>query len=186
MSDVTQILNAIEQGDPHAAAQLLPLIYEELRTLAARNLAQEKPGQTLQATDLVHEAYMRLVDVSQPQQFKSRAHFYGAAALAMRRILVESARRRSRLKRGAGLARLELDESIRAAPPTSDNLLALDEAMTLLAKSNPQAAVLVQLRYFAGLTGEQAAEVVGVSPRKADSLWEYARAWLLQKIEGAE
>jgi RNA polymerase sigma factor (TIGR02999 family) len=185
MSDVTHILNAIEQGDPQAAEQLLPLVYDELRKLAAQKLAQEKPGQTLQATALVHEAYLRLVGANEPRQFKSRGHFYGAAALAMRRILVDSARRRGRLKRGAGLSRHELDESALVSPVLSDDLVALDEALAIFTAVNSQAAELVQLRYFAGLTGEQAAEVLGVSPRKADLLWEYARAWLLEKIEGS-
>jgi RNA polymerase sigma factor (TIGR02999 family) len=184
MSEVTQVLTAIEQGDPKAAEQLLPLVYDELRRLAAQKLAQEKPGQTLQATALVHEAYVRLVDVDRPQQFKSRGHFYGAAAVAMRRILVEAARRKSRDKHGGGRQRQELNDAVLAATPDTDDLLALDEALSLLAQANPQAAELVQLRYFAGLTGDQAAEVLGVSPRQADFLWEYARAWLLQKIEG--
>src|SRR5207302_9298167 len=144
-------------GEPGAADQLLPLVYDELRQLAARNLGQEKPGQTLQATDLVHEAYLRLVAGHEAQQFKSKGHFYGAAALAMRRILVEAARRKGRLKHGGGLSRQELNESIFAAPLAPENLLALDEALSLLAKTNPQAGELVQLRHFAGLTGDQAA-----------------------------
>jgi RNA polymerase sigma factor (TIGR02999 family) len=184
MSDVTRILSAIEQGDPHAAEQLLPLVYDELRRLAAQKLAQEKPGQTLQATALVHEAYLRLVDVEKAQHWNSRGHFFAAAAEAMRRILVENARRKGRLKRGGGRACEELDDLELAAPQAPDDLLALDEALSQLAATDPKAAELVKLRYFAGLTVKQAAEVLGVSPRTADFLWAYARAWLLQKIEG--
>jgi RNA polymerase sigma factor (TIGR02999 family) len=185
MSDVTRILSAIDQGDPSAAAQLLSLVYDELRRLAAQKLALEKPGQTLQATDLVHEVYLRLVVGDQPQQFKSKGHFYAAAAVAMRRILVDAARRKGRLKRGGGLARQELTASV-AVPETPESLLALDDALAQLAETNPQAAELVQLRYFAGLTVDQAAETIGISPRKADFLWQYARAWLLQKLEEDE
>ena len=186
MSDVTGILSAIEQGDPHAAELLLPLVYDELRKLAAHRLAQEKPGQTLQATALVHEAYLRLVDVDRAQHWKSRGHFFGAAAEAMRRILVESARRKKRIKRGGDCVRDDLDALAIAAPEVSDDLLALDEAFSLLAATDPQAAELVKLRYFAGLTVKEAAEALGMSPRTADSLWAYARAWLLQKIEAGE
>src|SRR5207302_7412725 len=143
-------------GEPGAADQLLPLVYDELRQLAARNLAREQPGQTLQATDLVHEAYLRLVAGHEAQQFTSKGHFYAAAAVAMRRILVEAARRKGRLKHGGSLARQGLNEAMLAAPLASENLLALDEALSLLAKTHPQAAELVQLRYFAGLTGDQA------------------------------
>ena len=184
MKDVTQVLSAIEQGDPHAAAQLLPLIYDELRRLAAEKLARERPGQTLDATALVHEAYLRLVGVGQAQAWNGRGHFFAAAAEAMRRILVESARRKGSLKRGGGLARQELDEEDVVAPAAPDDLLALDEALGQLAGADPQAAELVKLRYFAGLTVKQAAEALGISPRSADSLWAYARAWLLRKIEG--
>jgi RNA polymerase sigma factor (TIGR02999 family) len=184
MSDVTHILNAIEQGDPHAASQLLPLVYEELRRLAARKLAHEAPGQTLQATALVHEAYVRLVDVEQARPWNSRGHFFAAAAEAMRRILVENARHKHRHKHGGGRARVELDEIESAVPARADDLLALDEALTQLTAVDPQAAELVQLRYFAGLTVRQAAEVLGMAPRTADFLWAYARSWLLQKIEG--
>jgi len=186
MSDVTQILSAIQQGEPHAAEQLLPLVYTELRRLAAEKMAQEKPGQNLEATALVHEAYLRLVDVEKAQHFNSRGHFFAAAAEAMRRILVENARRKSRKKRGAGRTREVLDDLELAAPEAPDNLLALDEALSQLAATDPKAAQLVQLRYFAGLTVKQAAEALGVSPRTADFLWAYARAWLLQKIESAE
>jgi RNA polymerase sigma factor (TIGR02999 family) len=184
MSDVTRILSAIEQGDPQAAEQLLPLVYDELRRLAAEKLAQEKPGQTLQATALVHEAYLRLVDVDRAQRWNSRGHFFAAAAEAMRRILVENARRRGSRKRGGGRAREALDEENLAAPQAPDELLALDEALGQLAERDAQAAELVKLRYFAGLTVKQAAQALGISPRSADFLWAFARAWLLRKIEG--
>jgi RNA polymerase sigma factor (TIGR02999 family) len=189
MSEVTRILCAIEQGDPHAAERLLPLVYEELRKLAAHKLAQEKPGQTLQATALVHEAYLRLVESPLRQQgeqprWHSRGHFFAAAAEAMRRILVDNARRKKSLKRGGCRERHELDADNLAAPQTPDDLLALDEALSQLAAEDPKAAELVTLRYFAGLTLKQAAEAVGVSPRSADFLWAFARAWLLRKIEG--
>jgi RNA polymerase sigma factor (TIGR02999 family) len=189
MSEVTRILCAIEQGDPQAAEQLLPLVYEELRKLAAHKLAQEKPGQTLQATALVHEAYLRLVASPLGQQgekpcWNSRGHFFAAAAEAMRRILVDNARRKKSLKRGGCRERQVLDAESLAAPQTPDDLLALDEALSQLAAEDPKAAVLVTLRYFAGLTLKQAAEAVGVSPRSADFLWAFARAWLLRKIEG--
>jgi RNA polymerase sigma factor (TIGR02999 family) len=183
MSDVTRILSAIEQGDPQAAEQLLPLVYDELRKLATAKLAQETPGQTLQPTALVHEAYLRLVDVEKAQAWNSRGHFFAAAAEAMRRILVESARRKKRLKRGGDRARQSLDDLDPAAPEACDDLLALDEALSQLGDSDPKAAELVKLRYFAGLTVAQAAEALGVSPRTADFLWAYARAWLLQKID---
>jgi RNA polymerase sigma factor (TIGR02999 family) len=184
MSEVTHILCAIEHGDPHAAEQLLPLVYDELRKLAAQRLALEKPGQTLQATALVHEAYLRLVDGKHDTHWNSRGHFFAAAAQAMRRILVENARRKQRLKRGGGAAREELDELNLAAPTLPDDLVALDEALVQLAVVDARAAELVNLRYFAGFTIPQAAEVLGVAPRTADFLWAYARAWLLQKIEG--
>jgi RNA polymerase sigma factor (TIGR02999 family) len=183
MNEVTRILSALEQGEPHAAAQLLPLVYDELRKLAAEKLAQERPGQTLQATALVHEAYLRLVDADQARCWNSRGHFFAAAAEAMRRILVENARRKHRLKRGGGRAREDLDDLELAAPQVPDDLLALDEALSQLAATDPKAAELVKLRYFAGLTVKQAAEALGVSPRTADFLWAYARAWLLEKIE---
>jgi RNA polymerase sigma factor (TIGR02999 family) len=186
MSDVTRILSAIEQGDPRAAGQLLPLVYEELRRLAAQKLAQEKPGQTLQATALVHEAYLRLVDAEAARQWNSRGHFFAAAAEAMRRILVQNARRRSRLKHGGGRTRMDIDNLEMAAPERSDELLALDEALAQLAAVDAQAAELVKLRFFAGCTIPQAAEVLGISPRSADLLWAYARTWLFQKIQGEE
>src|SRR5262245_8315208 len=180
MSDVTLILNAIENGDAQAAEQLLPLVYDELRKLAAQKLAHEKPGQTLDATALVHEAYLRLVG---DQQFTSRRHFLAAAAEAMRRILVERARFRDSLKRGGGRERLDLDDLTVATPERPDDLLALDEALTRLAAAEPQAAELVHLRYFAGHTMSEVAELLGLSLRSAHRLWAYARAWLLQDLE---
>jgi RNA polymerase sigma factor (TIGR02999 family) len=181
MDGLTQILSAIEQGDPHAAEQLLPLVYEELRRLAAAKLAQEKPGQTLQATALVHEAYLRLVDVEQARGWNSRGHFFAAAAEAMRRILVENARRKQRLKHGGGRAR-EAEARDVAAPETPEELLALDEALDRLAADSPQAAELVKLRAFAGLTNAEAAAALGISPRKATQVWAYARAWLREEL----
>jgi RNA polymerase sigma factor (TIGR02999 family) len=184
MSDVTRIMSAMEQGDPHAAEQLLPLVYEELRQLAAQKIAQEKPGQTLQATALVHEAYLRLVGVDPAHHWDSRGHFFAAAAEAMRQILVQNARRRSRVKHGGGRTRFDVEDLEIAAPERSEDLLALDEALAQLAVADPQAAELVKLRYFAGCTVRQAAEVLGVSPRTADFLWAYARTWLFQKLQG--
>jgi RNA polymerase sigma factor (TIGR02999 family) len=172
--------------DPHAAAQLLPLVYDELRKLAAQRLAQEGPGQTLQATALVHEAYLRLVGTQPDLQWNGRSHFFAAAAQTMRRILVDNARRKRRLKRGGGLAREEFDELNLVAPEVPEDLVALDEALAQLAAVDPRAAELVNLRYFAGLTIPQAAEVLGVAPRTADFLWAYARAWLLRKIEAEQ
>ena len=185
MSDVTLILSQIESGDPKAAEQLLPLVYDELRKLAAAKLAQEKPGQTLQATALVHEAYLRLVAPGDQQQsWDNRGHFFAAAAEAMRRILVEHARHKGRLKRGGGLLRQTLDEARLGANEDADELLALDEALTRLAETDALAAKLVQLRYFAGLTMEQAAEVLKISPRSAYYTWSYARSWLHREIRG--
>jgi RNA polymerase sigma factor (TIGR02999 family) len=184
MTDVTQILNAIEQGDPQAASQLLPLVYDELRRLAGHKLAQEKAGNTLQPTALVHEAYLRLVgDRTSSRPFKDRGHFFAAAASAMRRILIDSARRKRAQKRGGGMARQELDAI--AAPEPDEDILAVDEALEKLAGSDPAKAKLVELRYFAGLTGEQAAEVLGISPTTADRHWAYARAWLRAEIRGS-
>jgi RNA polymerase sigma factor (TIGR02999 family) len=183
MSEVTRILSAIEQGDTHAAEQLLPFVYDELRKLAAAKLAQEKPGQTLQATALVHEAFLRLVDTEEAQQWNSRGHFFAAAAEAMRRILVQNARRKGRRKRGGGRIRIDVDDLEITAPERSEELLALDEALGQLAGVDPQAAELVKLRYFAGYTVGQAAGILGISPRSADFLWAYARTWLFQKIE---
>jgi RNA polymerase sigma factor (TIGR02999 family) len=182
MKSVTHILSAIEQGDVCAAEQLLPLIYDELRTLAAQKLAQEAPGQTLQPTALVHEAYIRLVDTKRAQHWNSRNHFFAAAAKAMRRILVESARRKSSLKRGGSRARQDLDPETVASPESSEELLALDEALCELTATDSQAADLVNLRYFAGLTVKQAAQVLDMSPRSADFLWAFARAWLLRRL----
>jgi RNA polymerase sigma factor (TIGR02999 family) len=184
MSDLTHILNAIEQGDPHAAGELLPLVYDELRKLAAQRLAQEKPGQTLQATALVHEAYLRLVGKGEDRPWNSRGHFFAAAALAMRRILVENARRKKRLKHGGELSRRELEEEPLLAPQPREDLEALDEALNKLAATHRQAADLVQLRYFAGLPLPEAAEALGISPRTAGRLWTYARAWLRREVEG--
>ena len=182
MSDVTRILSQIELGDPSAAEQLLPLVYDELRKLAAVRLAQEKPGQTLQATALVHDAYIRLVDLEKAQHWDSRRHFFAAASEAMRRILVENARRKQSLKRGGELVREELDELVLVGPEPEDGICELDEALKELEEADPEAAELVSLRYFAGLTSKQAAEVLNVSPRTADRIWEYARAWLLKKL----
>jgi RNA polymerase sigma factor (TIGR02999 family) len=184
MHEITQILSAIEQGDPHAAGQLLPLVYDELRKLAAQKLAGEAPGQTLQATALVHEAYLRLVGNGQEQAWNSRGHFFGAAAEAMRRILVENARRKDCLKRGGGMARQELEADRITAPEPREDLLALDEALTRLAATNRQAAELVQLRYFAGLTLPEAAQALGIAERTAGRVWAYARAWLRREVEG--
>jgi RNA polymerase sigma factor (TIGR02999 family) len=185
MADVTQILREIEYGDPHAAEQLLPLVYDALRKLAAQRLEQEKAGQTLQATALVHEAYVRLVDTAKAQHWNSRGHFFAAAAEAMRRILIEQARRRSRARHGGGRERAVLDSAAIVAPEIDQDLLALDEALDRLTTEDALAADLVKLRYFAGLTIPQAAEMLGVSPRKADFLWSFARAWLRREIEGA-
>jgi RNA polymerase sigma factor (TIGR02999 family) len=182
MSDMTQILSAIEQGDPHAAEQLLPLVYDELRQLAAQRLKQEKPGQTLQATALVHEAYLRLVNAEEAPRWNSRAHFFGAAAEAMRRILVENARRKSSRKRGGGRARMSLEAAEPVLPEAAADLLALNEALDGLAAADADAAKLVNLRYFAGLTLPEAAELLGIPPRSADRLWAYARAWLLRAL----
>jgi RNA polymerase sigma factor (TIGR02999 family) len=184
MSEVTRILSAVEQGNPQAAEQLLPLVYEELRRLAAHKLAQESPGQTLEATALVHEAYLRLVDADKTQTWNSRGHFFAAAAQAMRRILVENARQKASLKRGGGWAREQVDETKIVAPQVPDEVLAVDEALSLLGAEDEKAAELVNLHYFAGLTLKQAAEVLDISPRTADFLWAFARAWLMRKIEG--
>jgi RNA polymerase sigma factor (TIGR02999 family) len=181
VADVTQILAAIEQGNPHAAAELLPLVYDELRKLAAAQMAEEKPGQTLQATALVHEAYLRLIG---DQHFNTRGHFFAAAAEAIRRILVEQARRKAADKRGGDGVRVALAESEIAAPEPDTDLLALDEALGKLAETDALAADLVNLRYFAGLTSEQAAAALGISPRTADRTWAYARAWLRKRIDG--
>jgi RNA polymerase sigma factor (TIGR02999 family) len=183
MHDVTKILGQIESGDPNAAEQLLPLLYAELRKLAEQKLNLEKPGQTLQATALVHEVYLRLVDTEKVQHWNSRGHFFGAAAEAMRRILVENARRRARNKHGGDRVREVLESSQIVAPEVSEDLLSLDEALERLVEHDAKAAQLVKLRYFAGLTIPQAAEILGISPRKADFLWSFARAWLRREIE---
>jgi len=185
MSDVTHILSAIEQGDPHAAEQLLPLVYEELRKLAAVKLAQEKPGQTLQATALVHEAYLRLVDVERVQQWDSRGHFFAAAAEAMRRILVDRAREKGRAKRGGKRKKLNIDAIDLATTATPDQLLAIDDALAKLAIDDPAAARLVELRYFAGLTVEEAGHALGISTATAYRHWNYARAWLHSELRGS-
>jgi RNA polymerase sigma factor (TIGR02999 family) len=187
MNEVTRILSAIEQGDPHAAEQLLPLVYEELRRLAAQKMVQEAPGQTLQATALVHEAYLRLVasgDASAPreQQWDSRGHFFAAAAEAMLRILIERARQKETTKRGARLRRVDLDQLALPSEDRSDDLLALDEALGKLEQHDAQAAQLVKLRYFAGMTHQEAAQALGIGRRAADRLWALARAWLFQQI----
>jgi len=184
MTDVTRILSAIEQGDPHAAEQLLPLVYDELRQLAAARLAQERPGQTLQATALVHEAYLRLVDVEQAQQWNSRGHFFAAAAEAMRRILVEQARRHHAAKRGGGARRVSLEVADLGYTPAEDELLDIDEALTRLAAEDAQAARLIELRYFGGLSVGEAAEVVGLSRSSAYEHWAYAKVRLRCLLQG--
>jgi RNA polymerase sigma factor (TIGR02999 family) len=185
MSDVTRILSAIEQGDPKAAEQLLPLVYDELRRLAAQRLAQEKPGQTLQATALVHEAYLRLVDVKKAQKkWSSKGHFFGAAAEAMRRILVDEARRKQAEKRGGKRQRIPLEDADRGRTPQDQELLAIDEALTHLAAEDTQAAQLIKLRYFAGLSIEDAAEIVGISRSTAYEQWAYARVRLRCLLQG--
>jgi RNA polymerase sigma factor (TIGR02999 family) len=182
MSQVTRILLQIDSGDPTAPEQLLPLVYGELRKMAAAKLAQEQPGQTLQATALVHEAYLRLVDDGQSQAWHGRGHFFAAAAEAMRRILVENARRKRSLKRGGGLERAELDESRIAAPCPDEELLAVSEALDRLAATDPVAAELVKLRFFSGLPLPEAAAALDVSLRTANRLWAYAKAWLHREI----
>jgi RNA polymerase sigma factor (TIGR02999 family) len=183
MNDVTQLLNAIEGGDPHAAADLLPLVYDELRRLAAQKLAQESPGQTLQATALVHEAYLRLVGADEDIHWERRGHFFAAAAEAMRRILVERARHKKRQKHGGGLRRHDTADVDIVAPEPREDLVALDEALSRLETIDADAARVVQLRYFAGLTSAEAAQAMGLSPRTADRLWAYARAWLHRAVE---
>jgi RNA polymerase sigma factor (TIGR02999 family) len=184
MADVTRILSAIEQGDPHAAEQLLPLLYDELRKLAAQKLANEKPGQTLQATALVHEAYLRLVDVEKAQHWNSRGHFFAAAAQAMRRILVENARRKRRIKHGGDVERVDIEIAELPTSVSSDDLIALDEALEKLKQHDPVKAELVTLRYFAGMSIEEASGILGISRVTAHRYWTYARAWLHQQITG--
>jgi RNA polymerase sigma factor (TIGR02999 family) len=182
MSDVTRILSQIETGDPSAAEQLLPLVYDELRKMAAAKLAQEKPGQTLQATALVHDAYLRLVDTEKVQRWNSRGHFFGAAAESMRRILVDNARRKKSEKHGGQLQRVGLDQDEIVAPNRNLDLLALDEALSDLAIHDSRKAELVKLRYFAGLTIRQAAEVLQIAESTADADWAYAKSWLRVRI----
>jgi RNA polymerase sigma factor (TIGR02999 family) len=183
MSDVTRILSAIEHGDSHAAEQLLPLVYDELRKLAAQKLASEKPGQTLDATALVHEAYLRLVDVATVPHWNSRGHFFAAAAEAMRRILIDNARRKQAEKHGGGWQRHELLEAELVIDSTGDELFAVDEALSRLATQEPAIARLVELRFFAGFTLDEAAQCLNLSPRKAYRHWAYARAWLRRELD---
>jgi RNA polymerase sigma factor (TIGR02999 family) len=187
-SDVTRVLSAIERGEREAAAQLLPLVYEELRKLAAHRLAREKPGQTLQATALVHEAYLRLLDGGEPRPWNGRGHFFAAAAEAMRRIMVENARRKQSLKGGGGRQRVDLEgvelPAESPVPSAALDLLALDEALAALERDEPRKAEVVKLRFFAGLTNDQAAEALGVSSATAENDWAYARAWLRLQLGG--
>jgi RNA polymerase sigma factor (TIGR02999 family) len=185
MTEVTRILSAIEAGDPLATEQLLPQVYDELRKLAAARLAGERPGQTLQPTALVHDAYLRLVDVQQVQQWNSRGHFFAAAAEAMRRILVERARHKGRIQHGGGLKRVDLFDADAMAPTEDEQVLLLDEALTRLAAARPRAAELVKLRFFGGLTLDQIAPLLALSPRSTRRLWVFARAWLRRDIERA-
>lgn len=182
MSDVTMILSRIEHGNPEAAEQLLPIVYDELRKLAAARLANERPDQTLQATGLVHEAYIRLVDVEQAQQWDSRGHFFAAAAEAMRRILVESARRKSRARHGGKVQRVEMNPDLISPPDRCGDLLALDEALHRLELLDERKSTLVKLRYFAGLSMSEAAQALGVSLATTERDWRYARVWLLREL----
>jgi RNA polymerase sigma factor (TIGR02999 family) len=182
MTHVTQLLGEIERGDPHAAEELLPLVYDELRRLAAQKIVQEKPGHTLEATALVHEAYVRLVNVDRAQHWNGRGHFFAAAAEAMRRILVEAARRKHRLKNGGALRRVKLADA--AGPPRADEVLGLDEALSRLAAEDPVAARVVELRYFAGMGHEAIAAVLGITVYLARQKWAYARAWLRNSLGG--
>jgi RNA polymerase sigma factor (TIGR02999 family) len=186
MTEVTRILSALEQGDPHAAAQLLPLVYDELRQLAAHKLAHETPGQTLQATALVHDAYLRLVGEGEGPHWDSRRHFFAAAAEAMRRILIDRARDKHRLKRGGGWRRLRLDQLDLSVTEPPDDLLALDEALEKLAREDPPCAELVKLRFFAGLTLDEAAGALGIARRTADRSWAFARSWLYDALRQAD
>ena len=183
MTDVTRILSAIEQGDPAAAEQLLPFVYDELRRLAARAMAREAPGHSLNATALVHEAYIRLVDVETAQVWNSRGHFLAAAATAMRRILIENARRRDRIKRGGGLQRIDLDKAYVATEVTPDELLALDETIAKLGAEDSAAAELVKMRFFTGCSVEEAGAALGLSRATAYRQWTYARAWLRHEMD---
>jgi RNA polymerase sigma factor (TIGR02999 family) len=183
MSEVTHILSAIEQGDAHAAEQLLPLIYEELRKLAAQRLAQEKPGQTLQATALVHEAYLRLVDVDKAQRWNSRGHFFAAAAEAMRRILIDNARRKRRPKHGGDRQRVELDQACGLADDGAEQVLLVSDALDQLAQEAPEKAAFVKLRFFAGLSAQEAAEAMGISRATGDRYWSYAKVFIYCALE---
>jgi RNA polymerase sigma factor (TIGR02999 family) len=185
MNDVTRILSAIEHGDPQSSEELLPLVYRELRRLAKQRLARESPGQTLQATALVHEAYLRLVDGEATHGWNSRGHFFAAAAEAMRRILVENARRKRAEKNGGQFERRDLDEVEIAAPALSEDVFAIDEALAKLEAEDPVKAQLVKLRYFAGLTEEDAASLLGISSTSAQRYWRYAKVWLLVELRGA-
>jgi RNA polymerase sigma factor (TIGR02999 family) len=185
-ADVTGILWAIEQGDPLAAAQLLPLVYRDLRELAAQRMAREPGGQTLQATALVHEAYLRLVNVEQAQHWDSRGHFFAAAAEAIRRILVEAARKKSRLRHGGDRRRVDLEDAPSIAQRSDDDLLAVDEALTRFAALDPHKANLVKLRFFAGCSIDEAADLLGISRTTAKRYWAYARAWLLAELRGSD
>ena len=183
MGDVTRILDRVQQGDPEAAEQLLPIVYDELRKLASAKMAQQSPGQTLQATALVHEAFLRLVGFGQARQWDGRGHFFAAAAEAMRRILVESARRKKRLKHGGRLERVDVDAVDIPSPIPDDELLALDEALDRLAKVDTRAAQMVKLCFFVGLTQEQAGQELGISLATAERLWGFARAWLFRELQ---
>jgi RNA polymerase sigma factor (TIGR02999 family) len=183
MSEVSRILDAAAQGDPHAAAQLLPLVYDELRRLAAHKMAQEKPGQTLDATALVHEAYLRLAGTGE-REWRNRGHFFGAAAEAMRRILVEQARRKQGVRHGGGRQRIRLDEACPVVEPPGEDVQALDEALTRLAERDPMRAELVKLRFFGGLTMPEAAALLGISLASAERHWTFARTWLYAELAG--
>ena len=186
VSDLTKIISKVQKGDESAAERLLPIVYDELRRLATHRLAQELPGQTLQATALVHEVFLRLTGGGNKSEWKGRSHFFAAAAESMRRILVEAARRKSRLKHGGGRARAEFDQIQVEAPLKSDEVLAVNDALERLESINPDAARLTKLRYFAGYTIREAAELLEMSPRKANQVWAYARAWLLSEISDDE
>ena len=183
MSEVTRILDQIQEGDPRAAAQLLPLVYDELRKLAAQKLAQERPGQTLQATALIHEAYLRLVDVEKAQHWNSRGHFFAAAAEAMRRILVDKARRKRRRKHGGDRQRVELDEACSLADDGAEQVLLVSDALDKLAQESPDKAAFVKLRFFAGLSAQEAAEAMGISRATGDRYWSYAKVFIYCALE---
>jgi RNA polymerase sigma factor (TIGR02999 family) len=186
MSDITEIISRFESGEPQAASELLPIVYDELRRLAAEKLGRENPGQTLQPTALVHEAYLRLVSTDQGRQWRGRTHFFAAAAEAMRHILVDRARQKRSQKRGGARTRVAFHEQMLTSPDASDEILAVHEALSALAEVDAQAAELVKLRYFAGMSIDETAEVLGISPRSADRLWSYARAWLQRATAGSE